>query len=270
MVPQAEAPDEVAARDVVASALGVTLHHADRLGGVDYRFEYQGQSGALEVTRLTLQAEVAAHRAWARRDNEAPHLAPELASSWNVTVEGRPLFRGLARRIAPALAALEATKITSYESADADVLALAERDLAEAVAVLQRECVQHAEVVEFDGPRQILINKALIRKGHGPGPAAYAIQTFIGATEDNLTKLAASNAEQRHLWIWVDDFSPGDVALPFDRPDLPEFPITLPPEVTEVWVYHERATRGWRYSATGGWTALGPMPRGAATDDEHV
>jgi hypothetical protein len=81
---------------------------------------------------------------------------------------------------------------------------------------------------------------------------------FAADTADNLRKLDASGADERHLWVWVDDQSPGVVQLPLLSRELPEFPITLPSEVTDLWICNETPLRGWRYSAARGWTGLGP------------
>lgn len=260
-MPQTESDDEAAAAAIVSDELGVpALTFFDTLGAVDYIFEIDGQRAALEVTRFTDPVSTKAWKAWIAHDDGAPYLAPQLRQSWLVTVDSATTFRGLVPLLMPALVTLELLNLTEYEQLDADWWA-ARPALTEAVAILERAHVVHAQARDdVDGPTQLLFMTSSTSSGSGPGPAAHAIEQFITDTADNLRKLAASSAAHLHLWVWVDHLSAGIVELPLHRSELPDFPITLPDEITELWICHESTQYGWRFAKARGWTAFGTAP----------
>ncbi len=255
-MPRSARPEEVRASKVVEQYLGVTLTFLDTGGSlVDYVFDVDGRSGSLEVTRLTDLVARVTHARWTERDRDSPHLAPSLRSTWNVTIEGHPDFRWLARRIVSALEQLEELGTTEYESEDADIYA-ALPAFAAANSVLEEACVQHAKTVTFSGPTQVLINLVATGKAHGPGPAAHEIAQFVANDHGNLKKLRDAGTDEQHLWLWVDAQSPPLVAAPLHMPELPEYAIALPDRLTDVWICDELTGRGWRFSLGAGWSSF--------------
>src|SRR5665213_250712 len=178
-MPQTERADEAAAAAIVARELAVALTFFDTLGSVDYVFEINGRPGALEVSRYTETAAKRAWYEWVRRDDESPHLAPQLRRSWLVNVDRATQFGGLAQRLILALATLERLNITEYEQLDADWWA-ARPTLTEAVAILEDALVVHAEARDdINGPTQVLFLTSATKTAHGPGPAAHAIELYV-------------------------------------------------------------------------------------------
>lgn len=76
---------------------------------------------------------------------------------------------------------------------------------------------------------------------------------------DNLAKLAASGAAERHLFLVVPAFAEAPFAvanlLMRDEAPLPDSPPELPAEVTHVWVASTWASgHGMRWSPDSGWS----------------
>lgn len=252
-----ESADERAARRIVERHLDVALCYCDKGGDVDYRFEIDGRPCVLEVTRYTRTDRKKSRDAWERIADQIL-LSSRLSSTWLVSVEGQPTFRGLPDRLETALVALEEADVAEYESIDAEIWAHDPR-LTDAVAALETDHVQHAYRIPARGAAQLLLVWANTDVGHGPGLAAAQIERFVAADIGNLGKLGTIAAE-RHLWLWLDESTEGSVVLPFHRPDLPEFPIALPREVTHLWVCEELSGHGWRYSEQDGWSHFGRVP----------
>jgi hypothetical protein len=75
----------------------------------------------------------------------------------------------------------------------------------------------------------------------------------------NLAKLAASGAEERHLFVIVPAFAEAPFAvadlLMRDEAPIPEADLGLPPEVTHVWAASTWSS-GWgvRWAPDSGWS----------------
>lgn len=79
---------------------------------------------------------------------------------------------------------------------------------------------------------------------------------------DNLSKLAASNADERHLFLIVPSFAeapfPVTDLLSRDGAPLPDADPVLPPEVTHIWVASTWTTGdGMRWAPRSGWSRFG-------------
>jgi hypothetical protein len=89
---------------------------------------------------------------------------------------------------------------------------------------------------------------------------------------DNITKLADAGVDQCHLFVWLDDDTPGAVSRPFaggsvdewDHFGLPSRPPALPHPITDLWVVHNGTRRGWYWSEGGPWQQVN---EGSGTPD---
>lgn len=103
------------------------------------------------------------------------------------------------------------------------------------------------------------VHKVIISPGgggsaSGSDEALERLAEALSAKTDNPKKLAASGAEERHLFVWID----GDTPFAIERPlshdplrgteeyfGLPSGPPDIDPVITHLWIVHERSGRGW-------------------------
>lgn len=262
-------PEENDAADVIAAHLGVARPiSTDFNGEADLQFiTVDGTAAAVEVTILT-DEHAHGNDAARRRADVKPYRPTGLTKCWNVLfADDRVVHRGLRRRLEPHLAVLEAAgvdQVWHYEIYSSD---LAERTRA-AVAALVREGAELASVVPVPPGRSmepaIHITTSTAYSSSGTAAALENIEAYVAARTDNLRKLAAADVSERHLFIWLDAKTPGEVAAPFvstratewDHFGLPTRPPELPAIITTLWVAHRGTRRGWVHSPGAGWSWL--------------
>lgn len=100
-----------------------------------------------------------------------------------------------------------------------------------------------------------------------------ALEHLISALEskpDNVEKLRASGADERHLFVWIDDNTNFAIARPLSRDappwddggfGLPSKPPEIDPAITHLWVVHERSRRGWLWRGDAWQPLEGPIGR---------
>jgi hypothetical protein len=76
--------------------------------------------------------------------------------------------------VIPALVTLELLDLTEYKQADADWWA-ALPALADAVAILERECIEHAVAADANEAAQVRLMTASRKRAYGPGSAVHAV-----------------------------------------------------------------------------------------------
>ena len=268
-VPQSERQNEIQAKEFLQEQLGVELIHSDTNGGVDYTFTLtDGSSGAVEITTVTDSDAKRDLDAWMRyRDRAVP--APSLENCWHVTVHSGTRFSGLSERLEPALAALEAIGVDLFrEWTRLDLVGGSAAPASEAVQILAADGVVEARVFptrDEHPSHRIYVGMMGGWTARGSTDALSRIEQALRGKPDNARKLVEANADSAHLFVWLDDDTPGEISRPFaggyedwDHFGLPERPPELPDPITNLWVLHRTTLRGWRWSPTQGWTALGP------------
>lgn len=253
-----ERPDEARARAVVERVMDVSLEHADKTGGVDYLS--QDGTVALEVTRFT-DAEKRRGRAAARSSRGSSAASSRLRSCWVLMVpETQPKMKSLVQGVLPHLLLLEGVGETYFSSHQATIHVRRGGPLSGVYEALLQAGVKRAGALGDDPtPEKSHIHRVVLSLGssgtvRGNDEALQGLEAELNARQDNLKKLSATATEERHLFVWLDDDTPYEVARPLHRlaPDrtpggemVPSRPPQLDPVVTHLWVVSEESGRGW-------------------------
>lgn len=251
-----ESSDEVDAKQIVEGVLGITLEHADKYGGVDY-LSTDGRI-AVEVTRVTDGRKIAGRGALrASRETGVPE--GELVNCWLVFAsETQAGLKTFVQRVHPLLLQLEATGKHSFDDHSAAIHVLERGPLSDVYRSMLTAGVQRASAVPHraDPPH---VHRMITSLGGGgsAGGSDAAVALLVDELHkktDNPAKLSKSGAEQRHLFVWLDDDTRFDISRPLSR-DTPSWsdgafglPSVVPlidPAVTHLWVVHERSRLGW-------------------------
>lgn len=261
-----ERRDERDAASVVERLLGVVLIHADTNGGVDYRSP--DRRDAVEVTRLTDGRKRAGRDALAV-SRKVGTLEPPLQTCWVVHVpETQWGLKAFLQTVHPALVELERAGESFFEQHVAAVHVLEGGRLAALYRPLLGSGVERAEAMPHHGHRERAhhVIPALLSGGSSSGSdaAVNLLTDELLRRTDNLTKLRASGAVFRHLFVWLDDDTRFDIARPLSRAappwsdqefGLPSAPPTLDPAITHLWVMHEGSRLGWLWDGAT-WSEL--------------
>jgi hypothetical protein len=213
-----------------------------------------GTVEALEITEATVAQLRSANAARAKQLSSGTVLAPALRRSWHLIPSERTRFNELPKAI-PLLVQVEAKiQVDGLEGWD------------QHPAAQQLYMDFHLEHVRPWGPTsdpKLVVGLAgdlteWVEDPHDPGYWVQEVVKDKANEPDNRTKLAASGAAERHLFIWVDL----DYYLPWKDLDFGRLPITpphLPTEVTTVWVAASVAGGRcvvWRVRPPGPWHAV--------------
>ncbi|MGX5695719.1 hypothetical protein ACWKWP_05920 [Agromyces soli] len=266
-----ERPDERRAKRIIMRELGISLDHADKNGGVDYRSP--DATIAVEVTRVTDEEVRKGLRAWSESD-KSPISGPPLKTCWLVfTSQTTPGLKTYRQRVHPLIAQLEAAGLEEFFDQQAGLHVLQGGELAELFKKLLITKVEHASAVPHTGEagpdhvHRVFITVGGGGSASGSDEAVALLSESLAAKTDNAVKLSASGADQRHLFVWIDGATPFDIerALSHEAPSwdddgdsgfgLPTRSPTLDPAITHLWVMHERSGRGWRWDGAS-WRAL--------------
>lgn len=256
-----ERPNERRAKEIVEKTLGVTLEHADKNGGVDYRSA--DGSIAVEVTRVTDEDVRQGLRAWSKSEGSAVS-GPPLTTCWLVfTAETTPGLKTYRQRVHPLIARLEVAGLESFSDQRAGLHVLEGREHGDLFRDLLLLNVEHASAVPHTGdPDPAHVHRVFVTVGgggsaSGSDEAVVMLIDALAVKADNAQKLGGSGAENRHLFVWIDGATPFGIerALSHDTPSwdddgdsgfgLPSLAPQLDPAVTHLWVVHERSGRGW-------------------------
>lgn len=263
-----ERPDEARARTLVERVTNVSLEHADKTGGVDYLS--RDGTVALEVTRFT-DAEKRRGRAAARSSRGSSATSSHLRSCWVLMVpETQPKMKGLVQRVLPHLVLLEEVGETHFSNHQATIYVRRGGSLSGVYEALLQAGVERAGALGDDPtPEKAHIHRVVLSLGssgtvRGNDEALQGLEAELNARQDNLKKLTATATEERHLFVWLDDDTPYEVARPLHRAALgrapggetvPSRPPRLDPVVTHLWVVSEESGRGWLWHRET-WTNL--------------
>jgi hypothetical protein len=250
--------EEVRAGAIVADQLGGEAKPRDAPGAPDASHDVDielpgGRRIALEVTSAADTELLSMHAAaFGKTWN-----APSLSSNWWISFDGgspveiKTLMRGL----------------------EAQLKVLEEHGVAE-VSTLSHAQRHDAPSAVIDATRQILVGRITSARRWGasaPGESARMLLVphrglsagggqvnalVADAAEANVEKLLAANADERHLFVWIDEDA-GELEM-FAQLPPPSEP-SLPDGIDAVWA----ATRGktpeadferlWRLQPDGGW-----------------
>ncbi|MEV7212693.1 hypothetical protein AB0O31_06340 [Kitasatospora cineracea] len=272
-----ERPDEYEAKRIVERVTGIILEHADTDGGVDY-LSADGRS-AVEVTRVTDGRKRAGREALAA-SREAGMPAGELRTCWLVFVpETQSKLKVFLRRVHPALVELEEAGETLFDRERAAIHLMQQGPLSHVYRPLIAAGVERASAVPNHAyrPHSHRVIPSLGSGGScsGSDQALDLLIEALGKKEDNPKKLKASGAEERHLFVWLDDDTRLDIARPLSREapswaderfGMPSSRPALDSAITHLWVVHQRSGMGWLWD---GWIwrrlpgfSESPVPRG--------
>lgn len=262
-MPQSERVEERNARLIVEQVLKTELEFADLNGDVDYVFRHKGRRSALEVSRITRRAHRQGAYEW-QRDGQSID-APWLRNSWLVMTDGYPRFNGIWESLGSALSRLEMHHVDRYgESMDwwlrhvptlEDVLETFRQRRVRAAYAYARD--QMSPEVEIP---KIILNPSGTWMSDGPDGAVDELNKFFdhSLSRAKFEKLKATNADEQHLWFWVDSFTLERLREPIHDPGghlaLPSASPKIPGNVTHLWLVDDVANHGWLWTRDGEWS----------------
>ncbi|MCL9663930.1 hypothetical protein L2091_01635 [Curtobacterium albidum] len=263
--------NERRAKEIVQRELGISLDHSDKNGGVDYRS--QDGSIAVEVTRVTDEDVRRGLRALSESD-KSPVTGTPLRACWLVfTSQTAPGLKTLKQRVHPLVAQLEQAGLNFFFDQRAQRHLLQGREHANLYHELLQMKVERAlaspdsAAREPDHQHRVYVAVGGGGSASGSNEAVALLSEALAATTDNVGKLTASGAPQRHLFVWIDGATPFAIerALSHRPPSwdddggngfgLPTESPTLDPAFTHLWVVHEGSGRGWLWDGEA-WRSL--------------
>ncbi len=260
-----ERNDERDAKRVVERLLGISLEHADTHGGVDYRSA--DGSVAMEVTRVTDGRKRAARHGLARSsrgDDETP-----LASCWHALVPAtHESTKNLAGRIRQLLPELEKAGIRNFYWEDIRLHIQEQphhRQLLKRVLETGVESLWAVQQdAEPDHEHELLLSTTWDGSVEGSDSSLESLLHELNRRKDNAKKLADSNADARHLFVWLDGDTAYEIQRALDGPPPkgleaqfgpPKRAPQLHSAVTHLWVVHQGTRLGWFWDGST-WRAL--------------
>ncbi|KRF03232.1 hypothetical protein ASH00_15720 [Arthrobacter sp. Soil782] len=267
-----ERPDETIAKQIVEQVMGIQLEHADTHGGVDYKSS--AGDVALEVTTVTEGARKGTREALSK--SEALGSTTELQACWIVhAMDTQPRMKNFVQQVQQAIAELEFAGETRFDREDAAAHMVEKGDLSHIYQPLLQAGVERA--IHFphpdrpEDPDHIHRIHTVTGSGGSVSGSDESLDRLVKALDkktDNPAKLRASGAEQRHLFVWLDD----DTSFSIGRPlahgfpnwadegwGLPTTAPKLDPAITHFWVVHNRSGLGWLWDGEK-WQELRDLP----------
>lgn len=220
-----------------------------------------GRFGAVEVTAAEDQALAATQGAISKR----PMLhCPELRFGWLVCLAQGGNVNEARRRLPATLARLEAEGLSYVSDYSWD------EETEWASELIRTRHLQMAAVSLTMTPGAVGITGPMRVEwmSLNPEDVVQFAEEFVERRPSDVAKLAASGADERHMFIWSRAFSEGLVQLRplgLDIESLPQRAPKLPEAVTHLWVANEgaRPSRIVHWSPTGGWVQAGVVNDGA-------
>jgi hypothetical protein len=253
-----ERPNEAIAKQIVERVMGIQLKHADTHGGVDYIST--DDTVALEVTAVTAGEKQGARAALSR--SEAKDSPTRLQGCWLVFAsDTQERMKTFVQRVQPAIAELEFAGKTYFDDQPALVHVFEEGELSHVYRPLLAAGVERAtHVPHRDRPEDPdHVHRMFVSTGSGGSVSGSdesldRLMEELNEKPDNATKLRASGADQRHLFVWLNDDTGYNIARPLSREapswgddgwGLPTTEPQLDPAITHFWVVHARSLLGW-------------------------
>ncbi len=246
---------ELRAATIVGAILDGCAVPRDLPGAPDHTHDFDvllpGKRVALEVTRAANKDVLSARAAALRR----PFPAPGLANSWLLSIPtlgpAPPVVKKIVKKSPPLLVILEEHNLAEIDGQ------LHPGQAPAAVVKASRELatlrVSRARVWAVDGPPQLWFI------GHGGISADVDAVNRLAAEHgaENANKLLAAQADERHLFIWMDS-SHADAELAMHTGPPPDQPPVLPNGIDVVWIANPSGHL-WRSRPPHSWQEL-PCP----------
>lgn len=239
----------------MVSHLGGIWERRDAGGGpIAYHdFDIQlpgGEVVALEVTRHTLSAAVKARAAVRKKDWSFACLR----WNWVVNIAGHGHdVREIHRRIPALLAVLEEAGIETAHLREDPPPGPAQAALEGLRSLHARLVYRHTDAT--DGAGRVILGEASVAGATSPQVVVQAAE-HQGNMADNSGKLASAEADERHLFIWVESHPHVAAAMASDV--LPGQAPTLPEHIDVVWLATATSpSQVWRHVRGEGWQDLG-------------
>ena len=263
-----ERPDEAIAKQIVERVVGIRLEHADTHGGVDY-ISTDG-TFAFEVTAVTDEQRKSARDALSKpAAKNSPGTG--LQGCWMVILpDTQPGMKTFRKRVQSAIADLEFAGEAYFTRHRAKVHVDQGGGLSHIYQPLLDAGVERAVPYPCrlqEGPDHVHRLKLSPGSGgsvSGSNESLDRLMEELSKKTDNPTKLRASDAEQRHLFVWLNDDTSENIARPLSRDPpsrggegwgLPTTKPQLDPAITHLWVMHDRTRLGWLWDGET-WQAL--------------
>lgn len=247
--------EEADAARIVAEHLGGASRRRDPGGGATPVHDFDivlagGRVVAVEVTRHTVAAEIGGRAAVAKLNWRFPVLRHD----WVVGMVGHHSVRQLHRRFPPLLAMIEAAGIETFDLKDRKPSGPAEDALLTLRSLGARLLYRLGEAP--DGGGQIILGDAPVG-GSTAADVLVEVAEHHGNLSDNARKLATADADERHLFVWVESAHHQAVAaIAFEV--LPQRAPQLPEHLDVTWLATAYdVSQVWRYVRGQGWQDLG-------------
>lgn len=254
-----ERPNEAIAKQIVERVMGIQLEHADTHGGVDY-ISTDG-TAALEVTAVTDGEKQGARDALSRSAAKGSPTT-RLQGCWIVfAADTQSRMKTFVQRVQPAIAELELAGGTYFDDQPAAAHVIERGELSHIYRPLLDSGVERAVYAPHrnrqDDPDHV--HRLWVSTGSGGSVSGSdesldRLMEELNKKTDNPTKLRASAAQQRHLFVWLNDDTWYNIARPLSREapswadegwGLPTTEPQLDPVITHLWVVHARSLLGW-------------------------
>jgi hypothetical protein len=254
-----ERPNETRAKRLVEHVMRVQLEHHDTHGGVDY-LSPDGDV-ALEVTAVTSGEKDGAWKALRKSEAKGAPDA-ELQGCWLIFVpDDLPDMKTFVQRVQPSIVELELVGESYFDSQPAAIHTIERGPLASVYRLLLEAGVERAIFRPHerrpdnpDHKHRLWVSPGSGGSASGSDEALDLLLDELRPKTDNVRKLAASGADQRHLFVWINDNTSFGIARPLshqppsgvdDHWGLPSDPPELDPAITHLWVVHARSRSGW-------------------------
>lgn len=245
--------EETSAAELVAAHIS-GREIVSRSQGHDFDIRLaNGQLVALEVTQAMVAEEIEAWKLLAGRDWQ-----PKLVTMhWHLSVVKVPNVRQLVAAVEAQLVVLEGHEVYAMDRAEPPEAGTDSPDALRAIQELGRLGVRRASGFP-ETPPSITIGST--STGTTSSDLVNRAVEAEAQKEDNRRKLREADADEAHLFVWIDSTKEqASVAMSDDAP--PAAPV-LPTEITTAWVAlpsgrPERPARSlWRVTPPGDWEVL--------------
>ncbi|WP_461186761.1 hypothetical protein [Arthrobacter sp. Z4-13] len=216
-----ERPNEAIAKQIVERVLRIQLNHADTHGGVDY-VSTDGTI-ALEVTAVTAGERQSARSALSK--SEAKGSPTRLQGCWLVYAsDTQEQMKTFVQRVQPAIAELEFAGKTYFDDQPALLHVFEQGELSHVYQPLLTAGVERATHVPHrdrpedpDHVHRIFVSTGSGGSVSGSDESLDRLMEELNQKRDNARKLFASGADQRHLFVWLNDDTWYNIARPLSH-----------------------------------------------------
>lgn len=258
-----EKPDEYRAKQMFNRITSIELisNEDGQPSQVDYVSKEPNLDTALEVSRYTEGIQKGLWKGF--KSSNTLFYVPYLRRHWLVSTDGAVRQDKFNDEVPPALYTLERLGLSTFNEMQ-HCWFNEVRELQLALQIFEANSVRFAqsapEMYSFSevDPRNIGVSSGINWSYGWPDESLTLLEKYIGDTEDNKSKLASTGKQDRHLWLWVDEFTLKSVLNAFSDKEsrLPSRKPVLPEEITHVWIVNELNGYGWYFSPNGGWQVV--------------